>query len=851
MGGDSGFMKQLSKIAPRDPRGGRFLPPPWEICPAKNSPFKTLRQHALETGAVFKALCLFLQLREDLLPPSALLFAMGHDCGKLSPGFISKLPGDFAGKNGIPETREFQRHEVISESAFRAYLKRRSDSCETIVGWHHGRRNPSVQTEGVCDYGGETWQVRRREFLDWIFSFDSLPANSFSAENRLLSAGVVCLADWIASNESFFTAGQTALSLEELEQAAVKVLEKIGFQRPEWKTGLRFEEVFPPYSPNSAQAALAEVAVAPGIYLLENTMGSGKTEAALYAAYRLISSGVNRGIFFALPTRLTSNRIYERVNRFLERVSGSGRARLIHGTAWLEPAGGGELEAGASWFAPSKRALLEPFGVGTVDQALKGVLNVKHFFVRLLGLAGKVVVIDEVHAFDDYMHFLLVNLCRILVRLDCTVILLSATLPAKRREELLGIADGAVSPAYPSLTAISATGTLHQTELPASAKKLIRIGKISPEEAVRKAVESAIQGCNVALIANTVGEAQEFFRRIRAEMESGRIPLGMLHSRFPFWRRDAIEEFWLEALGKEAGEKRPVGSILVSTQIIEQSVDLDFDLMISDTAPGELLFQRMGRLWRHCRPSRPLAEPEFWRMDRDLTSASSAEEVLGRAGGSGRVYSPFLLLRAEAVWRKCSRLTLPDDMRPMIEENFRPPEQTEGLERELYDQMKNESESRIRQACTASQLDLISSASAQASDEEDAPTRLSDCPQRTLLLLNSISVRGRECELVLSDGTALTFREEESFSLEKMRILARNTAQVPAWWVEKVGVLLPDALKTYWKYEEPIPVQISTDGTLCLPDGTELPIRYDNDNGICREEKKQRKEEDETVFADW
>ena len=187
----------------------------------------------------------------------------------------------------------------------------------------------------------------------------------------------------------------------------------------------------------------------------------------------------------------------------------------------------------------------------------------------------------------------------------------------------------------------------------------------------------------------------------------------------------------------------------------------------------------------------------------------------------------------------------------MIEENFRPPEQTEGLERELYDRMKNESESRIRQACTASQLDLISSASAQASDEEDAPTRLSDCPQRTLLLLNSILVRGRECEFILSDGTALTFREEESFSLEKMRILARNTAQVPAWWVEKVGVLLPDALKTYWKYEEPIPVQISTDGTLCLPDGTELPIRYDNDNGICREEKKQRKEEDETVFADW
>ena len=221
-------MKQLSKISPQHPRGGGFVPPPWEICPAKSSPFKTLQRHAQETGAVFKALCRFLHLREDLLPPSALLFAMGHDCGKLSPGFISKLPGGFAGKNGIPETREFQRHEVISESAFRTYLKSRSDSCETIVGWHHGRRNPSVQEEGACDYGGEAWQVRRREFLDWIFSFASLPANSFSSENRLLSAGVVCLADWIASNETFFPEDQTELPLEGLEQAAVKVLEKIG-----------------------------------------------------------------------------------------------------------------------------------------------------------------------------------------------------------------------------------------------------------------------------------------------------------------------------------------------------------------------------------------------------------------------------------------------------------------------------------------------------------------------------------------------------------------------------------------------------------------------------------------------
>lgn len=150
--------------------------------------------------------------------------------------------------------------------------------------------------------------------------------------------------------------------------------------------------------------------------------------------------------------------------------------------------------------------------------------------------------------------------------------------------------------------------------------------------------------------------------------------------------------------------------------------------MISDLAPGELLFQRMGRLWRHPRDRRPNAEPEFCRIDRKLHSGTTVKEVLTLAGGSGKVYAPFLLFRAEEVWRKRSCVMLPDDLRPLIEENFRPPEETAVLARELYDRMEAEAKTMINRAGVASQLDLITSVSAQASDDEDAPTRLADSP---------------------------------------------------------------------------------------------------------------------------
>ncbi len=171
-------------------------------------------------------------------------------------------------------------------------------------------------------------------------------------------------------------------------------------------------------------------------------MGLGKTEAALYAAYQLLSNGQASGIYFALPTQLTSNKIYDRFNLFLEQILADNcehRSLLLHANAWLLDTEMGEegRPGGALVLISSKRGLLAPFAVGTIDQALMAAMNVKHGFVRAFGLAGKVVILDEVHTYDAYTGTIIDALIQLLTQLDCTVIVLSATLNQERRKELL------------------------------------------------------------------------------------------------------------------------------------------------------------------------------------------------------------------------------------------------------------------------------------------------------------------------------------------------------------------------------------------------------------------------------
>jgi CRISPR-associated endonuclease/helicase Cas3 len=267
----------------------------------------------------------------------------------------------------------------------------------------------------------------------------------------------------------------------------------------------------------------------PAVYIIEGPMGCGKTEAALAATYQLIAAGKAGGLYFALPTQTTSNRIHLRVRPFVERISDEPTTvRLAHSASWLaeieppptlQPASPDNeardhVRAGRSWFASSKRALLAPYGVGTIDQALLGVVAAKHFFVRQFALGGKVVVLDEVHTYDLYTSTLVDVLVRRLRELGCAVLVLSATLTKSRRRQLLEVDESEpLSDAYPLL---SASGRPH-LEVPCEPgpPKTVAVRFADADLLVEDILARAQEGQCVLWIRNTVDEAQDAYRSLK------------------------------------------------------------------------------------------------------------------------------------------------------------------------------------------------------------------------------------------------------------------------------------------------------------------------------------------------
>lgn len=507
-----------------------------------------------------------------------------------------------------------------------------------------------------------------------------------------------------------------------------------------------FGELFPSLPPpNPVQEEIIELAdrlVGPSLVLIEVPMGEGKTEAALYLADRGATALGQRGSYVALPTQATSNQMFARVREFLEhRYAGGGvDLQLLHGHADLsaefaelrangdklfrlrevsgEKAGDGAPAAvvAAEWFTHRKRGLLSPFGVGTVDQVLLAALQTKHVFVRLFGLAHKTVIVDEVHAYDAYMSTLLERLLEWLAALGTSVVLLSATLPNARRAGLVaafargrGSKNSLPPPPtdYPRVTWTSDAGSGAATvgTSPRSAKVLTLVhldGNIPTELPapfplagdLRSALDEG--GC-VAVICNTVRRAQAMYLALKAyfpgDADDGWPVLGLLHARYLFEERDRREKRALIRFGKpggtvvvDDGEERPVRrpnrAVLVATQIVEQSLDLDFDLMVTDLAPVDLLLQRSGRLWRHNR-KRPshFGAPSLWILDPPVDE--NRLPVFDR--GTAKVYDVHVLLRTWLALVHRSTLRVPEDVGELVEsvydERFSPDDSDPELRR--------------------------------------------------------------------------------------------------------------------------------------------------------------------------
>ncbi|EKK7717164.1 CRISPR-associated helicase Cas3' [Cronobacter dublinensis] len=462
---------------------------------------------------------------------------------------------------------------------------------------------------------------------------------SFLPQSWLVSALVV-LADWVGSGNHFFpwVAGEMPLArywARAVAQAqnALRLLPPASDVAPFKGIDTLFPFITAPTPLQQHALELTINTSGPHLFILEDVTGAGKTEAALVLAHRLMAAGQARGLYIGLPTMATANAMYARMERAWLRLYREGShpslvlahsARKLsasfNASLWaseLLPNESGDeasaFEGCAAWFAGSpKKALLAETGVGTLDQAMMAVMAFKHQNLRLLGLNDKVLIADEIHSYDAYMSHVVEKLVETRARYGNATILLSATLSQTQRDRLIaafykGLNTTRESPRlgpddYPWVTHLHAQGIDGQrVAMRAQVQRRVGIGWMADEAACLDKIERvAREGGCIGWIRNSVDDAVNSYREL---IRRGNIPeenIILFHSRFAFIDRNKKEEATLEWFGKENAVNRS-GKVIISTQVIEQSIDIDLDYLISDLAPIDLLIQRAGRLQRHTR----------------------------------------------------------------------------------------------------------------------------------------------------------------------------------------------------------------------------------------------------------
>lgn len=538
-----------------------------------------------------------------------------------------------------------------------------------------------------------------------------------------LLAGFSVLSDWIGSNSRWFPFQSALIPLADywrdhaLPQAD-RALREAGMTAAfPAESECAFPDLFPAIGePTPLQHHVVECSVSSSaqLFILEEVTGSGKTEAALFLARRLMTHGLGDGVFVALPTMATSNAMYERVAKTYRRLFAGGSHPslvLAHGARHLSAAFissiggltdatqtyGADDEAAssqcASWLADNrKKSLLADAGVGTLDQALLAILPSRFQSLRLFGLARHILIVDEVHAYDPYMNKLLQTLLSFQAALGGSAILLSATLPLQVRQQMLnsfarglGMEESprATSSDYPLVTHFSATSGITETSVLAShfrrSSVVLKLA-YEREEIERMIIEASSQGKCVCWIRNTVHDALAGYESLRPRIEPHRLML--FHARFAMGDRLDIENAVRATFGPGSGEEKRSGKVLIATQVVEQSLDLDFDMLISDLAPMDLLIQRAGRLHRHLRDEKgnplPCGEqadrrdpPRFFIHAPVPEDGAGADWYKAVFPGAAFVYpSHGSLWLSARLLREREALRMPEDARELIEAAF-------------------------------------------------------------------------------------------------------------------------------------------------------------------------------------
>ena len=605
----------------------------------------------------------------------------------------------------------------------------------SIIGAHHGvpmKENYSLMSfveaytanfyqeekedSPIC----KKWKATQEELLSWALescgykNVEDLPR--CSKPTQLLLSGLLIMADWIASNEEYFPLfslqnevdhelDDATVNQEDRKKEGTQISERVESAWLKWTRNQTWEatQLFDAnqsyqnsfhFKPRDFQEKVfTEIAGAEdiGLVILEAPMGCGKTEAALMTAEQLAGKQQCAGVFFGLPTQASSNGIFPRVESWVDSLGQKNQEklslRLSHGKAALNEefqtlsrncSEGIDLDGERTkyvyvneWFSGRKKAMLDDFVVGTVDHLLLMALKQKHLMLRHLGFSKKVVIIDEVHAYDAYMGQYLYMVLQWLGAYKVPTIILSATLPMERRKDLMkyylkgrgikekdiGNFDFLKTESYPLLTFSKGSEVESFSDFQEEKEKKVTLYQLDEENLVDTVKSLSKNGAVIGIIVNTVGRAQRITKDLLEAFPEEEVHL--LHSRFIDTDRIKKEEELLKKIGKKA--ERPKRFIVVGTQVIEQSLDIDFDVMISDLCPVDLLIQRIGRLHRH-KIERPKEHSEARLYLMGISESFDFEK------GSRRVYGDYLLIKTQCALGKS--ISIPRDISPLVQEVY-------------------------------------------------------------------------------------------------------------------------------------------------------------------------------------
>lgn len=656
-----------------------------------------------------------------------------HDIGKATPAFQTKKGfnnshtlddellcklerAGFSGiSNVVPSDPDRSHHSVAGEYLLKKYGVK--DDIGSIVGGHHGKpidgplvlydqdaysdnyfqssNSNSLIYSGWCNAqkGIFEWVLRESGFAD----VGDLP--EISQPVQVIYEGLLIMADWIASNSDYFP----LIDIDDEKPLDPKARFQNGMRSWIKDSPIQigtchgenrlFNDRFG-FAPREFQAIVYETVESiekPGIMILEAPMGLGKTEAALAAAEVLMTKTGSSGLFFGLPTQATSNSMFSRVESWLEKLTEyyetSQSLRLSHGKAALNDDmnrlrnSASQINADESrdenvfvneWFSGRKKAMLDDFVVGTVDGFLLSALKQKHLALRHLGFSKKVIIIDEVHAYDTYMQQYLEEALRWMGAYGTPVILVSATLPPEKRESLirsyLGDEGDIVlsedtkkimwsAESYPLITYSDGEKIRAWADFSETEDKQIEVRRLDEEELPDTISDLLNDGGVLGIIVNTVKRAQELGRKCKSRF--GNDAVEILHSSFIATDRVDKESNLVKMIGKDG--VRPEKKIIIGTQVIEQSLDIDFDVMITDLCPVDLLLQRVGRLHRH-----EIARPE--RLEKPTLYVMGTSKVFGFDRGSEIVYGKYYLIRTQQYLPDIIRI--PSDIPNLIQKVY-------------------------------------------------------------------------------------------------------------------------------------------------------------------------------------